>query len=130
MDSVASELWNGWRSSPEIRRLAENWINKPANQWSEEDEQLSSLFQTDPNRALAIIFAIMQLTDDVKILGSLGAGLFESFLGVHGESYLEVIHSLALEHRRLREVLDNVWQGAMPERVWHKIEILKQSAFS
>lgn len=72
----------------------------------------------------------MQLADGVKILGSLGAGQFENFLGIHGEAYLDVIHSLALQHRRLREVLDDVWQGAMPKRVWHKIEILKQSAFS
>lgn len=72
----------------------------------------------------------MQLADDAKILGRLGAGQFECFLGNHGEAYLEVIHSLALQHLRLREVLDYVWQGAMPKRVWHKIEILKQSAFS
>jgi hypothetical protein len=130
MDSQASDLWNAWRSSLEIRQLAEAWITKPENGWSDEDEQLSSLFQTDPNRALAIMFAIMQITEDAKILGSLGAGQFENFLTIQGEAYLNIIHSLALEHRRLREVLDNVWQGAMPKNVWHKIEILKQSAFS
>jgi len=47
-----------------------------------------------------------------------------------GEAYVETIHTLALEHRRLREILDGVSQGAMPKRVWHRIEILKQSAFS
>jgi len=72
----------------------------------------------------------MQITDDPKILGGLGAGHLENFLGVQGEAYLETIHSLALKHRRLREVLDDVWQGAMPKRVWHKIEILKQKSFS
>jgi len=71
----------------------------------------------------------MQLTDDQRVLGSLAAGPLEDFLGVHGETYLPVIQTLALQHQRLREVLDGVWQGAMPKQVWHQIEILKQSTF-
>jgi len=137
MSFSATELWNAWLASPEIRELAEAWITKPAGQWTHEDERLHELFgdaprgtSVAPDRALATIFAIMQLTDDPKTLGSLGAGPFENFLGKHGEAYLDVIHALALEHRRLREVLNDVWQGSMPKRVWHKIEILKQSAFS
>jgi hypothetical protein len=70
------------------------------------------------------------MRDDKMILANLAAGPFEGLLGVRGEAYADVIHTLALEHRRLREVLDGVWQGAMPKRVWHRIEILKQSAFS
>src|SRR5262245_12964715 len=137
MSSSATELWNAWRGSPEIRDLAESWITKPTGEWTYDDEQLHALFgdspdatRTDTDRALAAIFAVMQLTDDPKIHGSLGAGPFEDFLGRHGERYLDVIHSLALEHRRLREVLDCVWQGSMPKRVWHRIEILQQRAFS
>ena len=99
----------------------------------ERGANLPALGQADTGAAawepLATIFAIMQLTDEKKIHGSLGSGPFEDFLGKHGEVYLDVIHSLALEHRRLREVLDNVWQGGMPKGVWHKIEMLKQRAF-
>ena len=137
MSLSATELWNAWRESAEIRELAEAWITKPAGEWTDDDERLSALFGDSPDatlsdsdRALAAIFAIMQLTDDPKILGSLGAGIFENFLGMHGEAYLDIIHSLALQHRCLREVLDDVWQGSMQKDVWRKIEMLKQSAFS
>ena len=75
-------------------------------------------------------FAAMQLTDDVKLLSHLAAGPVEDFLGRHGEAYLDTIHSLALEHRRLREVLDGVWQGSMSKRVWRRIEVLQQRGFS
>jgi hypothetical protein len=136
MSYSASELWEAWRHSAEIRELAEAWITKPEG-WTDEDDRLCKIFgyplnsnSSNPDCALATFFAIMQLTDDPKILGSLGAGLMEDFLGMHGESYLDVFHKLALQHRRLREVLDHVWQGRMPKRVWHRIEILKQSAFS
>lgn len=137
MNANATELWNAWRESTEIRELAEAWITKPSGQWTEDDERLRELFGdapdskvADPDRALAVIFAIMQLTDDQAIHAGLGAGPFEDFLGRHAETYLDIIHSLALEHRRLREVLDGVWQGTMPKQVWRKIEMLKQRAFS
>ena len=130
MNAQASNLWNGWRNSTEIHDLAVAWIAKPLNDWTEEDERLTRLFRDSPDEGLATIFAIMQLTDDTKILGSLGAGRFEDFLGLHGEKYLDVIHAIALEQKELRTVLDSVWQGAMPKHVWHQIEILKQSAFS
>ena len=136
MSASATELWNAWRESAEIRRLAEGWITKPAGEWTDDDERLHALFgdspegTSDSDCALATIFAIMQITDDPKVHGSLAAGPFENFLGKHGEAYMDVIHTLAVEHRRLREVLDGVWQGSMPKRVWHRIEMLKQQAFS
>jgi hypothetical protein len=130
MSLSATELWDGWRSSAEIRELAEGWITKPEREWSADDEAFADILHREPDRALATIFAVMQLTEDKRVLGSLAAGIFEDFLGVHGESYLPVIHTLALQHQRLREVLDGVWQGSMPKQVWHKIEILKQKAFT
>ncbi|MCW5557111.1 MAG: hypothetical protein KIT22_04645 [Verrucomicrobiae bacterium] len=125
-----SELWSAWRTSPEIQEIAEAWLTKRQGDWTGDDERLYSILHAEPDQALAVIFAAMQFTADWQILEGLAAGPLEDFLGVHGEAYVETFHTLALEHRRLREVLDGVWQGAMPKRVWHRIEILKQSAFS
>jgi len=124
------ELWNAWRNSSEIRELAEGWLTKPDREWSSDADAFYGLLHDEPDKALSAIFCAMQLTDDQRVLGGLAAGPLEDFLGVHGEEYVDAFHTLALEHRRLREVLDGVWQGAMPKRVWHRIEILKQSAFS
>jgi len=127
---TAEELWNAWRSSAEMRELCEAWMTKPDAEWTDDAERLYSLFHSEPDRALATIFGIMQMTDDKNVHGSLAAGPFEDFLGLQGESYIETIHVLALEHRRLREVLDGVWQGSMSKNVWRRIEMLKQRAFS
>lgn len=129
MKPSSVELWSAWKTNPDIRELAEAYLTKPSV-WDREDEELYALIYAEPNRALTILFAIMQLTEDQKVLSACVAGPLEDFLGVHGETYLETIHSLALEHRRLREALDGVWQGSMPKNVWRKIEVLKQSAFS
>lgn len=130
MSLSAPQLWNAWHDSSEVRELAEGWLTKQSGDWTADDERLYGILHTEPDRALSVIFAAMQLTDDQYILGGLAAGPLEDFLGVHGETYLDIFHTLALEHRRLREVLDGVWQGAMPERVWHRIEVLKQKAFA
>jgi hypothetical protein len=128
--TTPENLWHAWRSSAEIRELAESWLTRNANDWTDDDARLLDLFYDDPELALSVLFAIMQLTDDAQTLGQLGAGRMEDFLGIHGQTYIDTIHTLALQHRRLREVLDHVWQGAMPKSVWHRIEILKQSRFS
>lgn len=126
----ATAAWNAWRASPEVRALAEAWIAARGVAWGDADEQLSTWIHSQPDKALATIFAIIQLTDDRDVVRRLAAGHFEDFLGVQGERYLEIIHALALEHLRLREALDGVWQGAMPKLVWRRIEILKQRTFS
>jgi len=104
----ATELWDAWHSSPDIRELAEAWLTKKAGDWTEDDERLYGILHSDPDRALAVIFAAMQLIDDAGILGALAAGPLEDFLGAHGEAYLPVFQTLALRHQRLREVLDGV----------------------
>ncbi|HXA44414.1 MAG TPA: hypothetical protein VNZ25_02815 [Candidatus Angelobacter sp.] len=129
MSLSAIELWDTWRQSTEIRELAEAWITK-ADGWTDDDQALYLIMHREPDRGLAIIFGVMQLTDEKDLLSRLAAGPLEDFLGWHGEAYLPVFHTLALKHQRLREVLDGVWQGSMPKRVWHQIEILKQQKFT
>ena len=130
MSLSASQLWIAWQHSTEVRELAEAWLTRPERSWGTDDNALFGLLRRDPDKLLSILFGIMQLTDDAQALSELGAGPFEDFLGAHGEAYVEKIHSLALEQVRLREVLDHVWQGAMPKHVWRRIELLGQSKFT
>jgi len=101
---------------------------KRVGNWTEDDEHSYRLFHSEPDRALACILAAMNhgWTTD---LGRSGAGPLEDFLGFtarhiwirsprwHGASPL----ARGLE-RRLA--------GLNAKRVWHRIELLKQSAFS
>jgi hypothetical protein len=130
MNSPKIHLWNAWRENPTVQQMAEAYITKPPADWTVDDEQFYQLLHSQPDEALATILAVMQLTNDQTVLASLAAGPLEDFLGRHGEVYLDTIHALALEHRRLREVLNHVWQGSMTKSVWRRIELLKQSAYS
>jgi hypothetical protein len=134
VSASAQTLWNAWQESAEVRELAEGWITKPQGQWTDDDERLYACFEKlpgrvlDPEFGLATIFAIMQMTDDRWTLCNLAAGPLEDFLGTHGEAYIDTIHTLALMHPRLGEVLKGVWEGRMSKEVWHRVEVLKAGA--
>jgi hypothetical protein len=70
MSSGPNELWSAWRSSADIRGLAEGLITKPAGEWSSDDDDLYGILHSDPDRALSVIFAAMQLTDDQRVLAA------------------------------------------------------------
>lgn len=130
MSSNVAHLWDAWRSDLDIQEMAESWITTPRPDWTKDDDKLYQTLHTEPDKALSVIFAMMQLTDDPKCHADIAAGPLEDFLGAHGETYVDGFHALALQERRLREVLDGVWQGSMSKIVWRRVEILKQSAFS
>ena len=75
----ATQLWNAWRESSEIRDLAEGWITKPGYRWTPDDEALCGSLRREPDKMLSAIFGIMQLTDNKEILGSVAAGALEDF---------------------------------------------------
>jgi hypothetical protein len=125
---TSSELWNAWKSSPRIRELAEAYLTAPAGMWTEERELLCNLLHSDPDQALAVILAAIQMVTDPIQIGDVAAGPLEEFLRVNGEDYLPVIEELAKQHTELRIALNGVWQGAMPKHVWHRIEIWKQKS--
>ena len=129
MSPTPDEFWNAWLTEPALRDLAERWLTSPNGGWTEDSEELYRLIDCDPDQALKVILGAAQLTTEPLMLANLAAGPLEDFLGRHGERYLDVFHALALREQRLREVLDGVWQGSMPKRVWHRIEILQQRAF-
>lgn len=125
-----TSLWNAWRTDCAVREMAEEWVTTPRPDWTDGDDRFYQLLHESPDRALSVIFAMMQITDDEWIHANIAAGPLEDFLGSHGEAYIDGFHKLAHQERRLRELLDGVWQGRMSIAVWRRIEILKQSAFS
>lgn len=129
MSATPDEFRNAWLTEPALRDLAERWLTMPDGQCLEESWELHRLIDHDPDRALKVIFCAAQLTTEPLMLANLAAGPLEDFLGRHGEQYLDMFHTLALREQRLREGLYGVWQGSMPKRVWHCIEILQQRAF-
>ncbi len=49
MSLSPSELWNTWRTSPEIQEFAEAWMTTPEGDWTEDNERLARLIHSDPD---------------------------------------------------------------------------------
>lgn len=125
LSTIMEKLWDMWRTSPSVKALAIEWLTQ-SEDFAEADEKIYEAIHEDPDTALAVIFAAMQMTHDEGVLGTIGSGFLEDFLVVHGEDYIDLLHPFALKTKRLREVIDFVWQGSMSPEVWSRIESLQQ----
>ena len=118
------DYWNAHGSDPEIRELAEDWATKPLLDWTDSDNRLRCWTHDEPDRALAAICAVMQITDYPERLSLLAAGPLEELLCIQGERFLEPIRILAHEHDSFRNLVAGVWQHTMPKVLYQKIRAI------
>src|SRR5262245_44696187 len=121
---MAADYWNLHHSDVELRELAEDWATQPKPDWTATDDRLRAWMQDSPDRALATICAIAQITGDPERLGLLAAGPLEELLCVQGERMLEAIRALANEHDSFRDLVAGVWQHTMPKVLYQKIRAI------
>lgn len=121
---MALDHWNTYHADAELRALAEDWATQPRPDWTVTDDRLRVWIRDNPDRALAAICAISQITDDSMTLGSLAAGPLEELLCTHGENILEPIRALAHEHDSFRDLVAGVWQHTMPKVLYQKVRAI------
>lgn len=119
----SDSAWDRWKLDPAVMAAAEKWQATNSTECTP-DETLYRLFHDDPEKAFAIVLALIQMIQDDKTFYSFAAGPLEDFLSINGEAFIERIHALALQHRRIRVALGGVWQGTMKKPVWRRIEAL------
>ena len=121
---TASEYWNWQNRWPDLAQFAEDWATTPRPDWSSADDLIYGWLDSDPDRGLAAICAVAQLTDQPEIIASLAAGPLEDFLGRHGETHIEVIKELSRTQPSFFPVLTGVWQGSMLTLIWRQVEAI------
>ena len=123
-DSEAFEYWYWQKRWPNLARFAEDWATTPRPDWSSSDDLIYQWLDSDPDRCLAAICAVVQITDEPDIIANLAAGPLEDFLGRHGETYIEVIKELSRTQPRFLAVLSGVWRGSMTTLIWRQVEAI------
>lgn len=121
---MSIDHWSAFRSFPEIYELAEYWATTPRPDWTDCDDRLYRWLRNEPDKGLATICAIAQITEDPETLSSLAAGPLEDFLCIHGEQVLLPICNLAREHDLFRDLLGGVWQLSMSKVFYQKIRAI------
>lgn len=67
--------------------------------------------------------AIERATDSQT--SAIGSGALENLLPWHPGEYLPRAERLALESRRFRIALENVWRFEMPEEFWNRLQAFR-----
>lgn len=116
--------WNAFQDDHSIRQLAEDWATDPHVDWTDTDNQLLLMSEHEPDKALSVFCAIIQLTEDEETTGLLAAGHLENWLSGNGETMFETIRSLAQAHDDFRYLLSGVWQNNMPKVLFQKIRAI------
>jgi hypothetical protein len=61
-------------------------------------------------------------TEAQRILSNLGAGPLEGVLAAHGADFIGVVEVAARRDPKMRWTLGCVWQNAMPDDIWVRVQ--------
>ena len=120
------------RSTPTISDAATAWIDY----WRQELETgqfpatkgsstVDELVRQEPEVGWATILAILERIDaepSSRLFQVLAAGPVEDLLADHGETFIERVESEARNNPRFNLLLGGVWQNAMPDHVWKRVQ--------
>ena len=75
-----------------------------------------------PELGLRLILEVLEKDKSNHILEVLSAGPLEDLLAYHGEKIIEVIENEARRNKQFAKLLGGVWQNAMPNHVWERVQ--------
>ena len=104
------EMWQLDLNSPQ--REAYDWVS---------DFEFECV-DKNPDQALDLILEILKRDLDKETMGLLAAGPLEDVLANHGEGIIERVEILARKSPKFSNLLGGVWQNAMSEEVWERVQ--------
>jgi hypothetical protein len=110
--------------------VLKNWIAlQHAADGSVEHEELFPVFDVvydmvrkRPEEALAFILEVLRNDDSSVVAENLSAGPLEDLLVYHGATLIDRIEQEAKQNRQFAWLLGGVWQNAMPEAIWLRVQ--------
>lgn len=104
-----------------------NWVTRDDRD-ERESEGLTGyydfmyLVETDPELAWKAILAAIDQPRMAPFLGNLAASPLEELLDLHGAAFIDRVEQRARSDRRFARVLGGVWQSAMPDAIWQRVQ--------
>ena len=78
--------------------------------------------QKDPDAAWQVILAVLAADQSDSVIGRLSAGPLEDLLAHHPYEVIERVESEARRNPQFAHLLGGVWQNAMPDDVWERVQ--------
>jgi len=114
--ATMADLVSGWLAqhpAPPRSRDEDMWA------W----EAIYDLIIGAPHEVLKFVDAVMDAGATGQQEGLLAAGPLEDLLGSHGEALIDEIELKARREPRFRRLLTGVWQNAMSDAIWERVQI-------
>ena len=118
----------------DAKLIAEGWIDLRVSKLTKQEralgdwanEALREAIYNDAEYAFRIIEAIHELDPDQKYVEEFAAGPVEDLLAFQGISLIDRIERKAREDRSFAFVLGGVWQSAMPDNIWDRVQACRE----
>jgi hypothetical protein len=114
----------------DLKSLATDWIafwkspdgsiERDALAWTSDREW--ELVRQSPQDGWKLVLQILKLDDSPEIQEVLAAGPLEDLLSYHGEAMIGAVEQEARSNARFAHLLGGVWQNAMSEEVWLRVQ--------
>ena len=85
-------------------------------------ERVNELCSDDPENALAFILAVLAHVESDRVLAVLAAGPLEDLMARHPYKMIARVEAEATTNPRSALLLGGVWQNAIPEDVWQRMQ--------
>jgi len=85
-------------------------------------DRVWDMCRNDPDAAWRVILAVLEADQSNAVIERLSAGPLEDLLAKHPYDVIERVESEARRNPRFADLLGGVWQNAMPDDVWERVQ--------
>ena len=132
IDDIKS--WSPSPSEAALTQLVEQWLseNKENKQEGTENSQVIDLvidmrYDASPETQLAFVEKAIEMATNEWQLVMISAGPLEDLLAQHGEAIIDTVITKSRQDPKFRKTMTGVWQNAMPENVWARVQSEKDA---
>ena len=106
------------------------WISSENRDETKSDDltgwfEFNWVVEDDPELAWKAIIEAIDQPRMAPYVGTLAAGPLEDLLDLHGPAFIERIEQCARSNARFASILGGVWQSAMPDPIWKRVQAVQ-----
>lgn len=123
-------LKHGWFSKMVDEHFINEWIKHQQESYNNDDAELhwtddyliNLTLKGDIEALWKFVLRAYKKDLSQEVIGILSAGALEDVLAVKGEEYIGRIELLAANDQRFKYLLGGVWQNAMSDEIWSRVQ--------
>ena len=112
----------------DVTSLADLWLNHNSAASMKIDPTINLPYE-DPATCWMVVKEIVKRDLTPEQYANLAAGLLETLLSLHGETYISEVEELAKVDTRFNYLLGGVWQCLMPDDIWNRIVAIRNGTW-